>query len=265
MKGFGTLFWLELRRSGVWALVLTASLAFWAWGIYQARDAGAGERADVCGVLLVMAAGIGALVLALMIGRLRGETRGGQYQVLLLTPPSGLTHIAARFSFALATALVYYVALGGLVCWALSFLGIVIPAGAAARLVLALPLYCIAVGIAPLLAWTLLLMTFISAYRISGSGWIPGTVMVLGSLFGVRWLVEGFDRIAYSLPSWPLFTGLAYPDSANMLYSVRPDGREVLTAANGTLYLPQEPVWIMLGLSLAFLAVASRIWKEVEA
>jgi hypothetical protein len=99
----------------VWALALIGSLAFWAWGLYQARGAEGGDPAEVHAVLLAMAAAIGAIVLALMVGRLRGETRGGQYQLLLLTPPSGATHIAARFAFGLATGALYYIAMGGLV------------------------------------------------------------------------------------------------------------------------------------------------------
>ena len=262
MKGFKTLFWLEYRRSGIWAVALIASLAFWAWALYQVRGVESGDVGAAYGALLAVAAGIGAVVLALMIGRLRGETRGGQFQVLLLTPSSGAAHIAARYTFALATAAVYYMALGGLVWWVLHMSGSIVDAGSAAQLVLALPLYGLAVVIAPLLAWTLLLMAFISAYRISSTGWIPGTVMALGTPLALRWLVRGIDRVAYALPAWPVLGGLMSPGT---LLWASPDGSEPEVVVDGVMRLPQEPLWIMLALTLVLLVIASRIWGEVEA
>lgn len=261
MKGFGTLFWLELRRSGVWALALMGSLAFWAWGLYQARGVEGGDPAEVYSVLLAMAAAIGAIVLALMVGRLRGETRGGQHQVLLLTPPGGITHISARFAFGLATGSLYYMALGGLVWWALAMTGIPVDAASATQLVIALPLYGIGVFIAPLVAWTILLMMFISAYRVSGTGWIPGTVMVLGTPLALRWLVLGLDRVVYSLPGWPILRGL----SSGTFLTATSDGGEPRAFVGGVMRLPQEPLWILLALTVVLLIVASRMWQEVEA
>lgn len=262
MKGFKTLFWLELRRSGVWALALIGSLAFWAWGLYQARGVEGGDPAEVHAILLAMAAAIGAIILALMVGRLRGETRGGQYQLLLLTPPSCAAHIAARFTFALATGTAYYIILGGFAWWSLRMMGTSVDAGSAAQLVLAIPLYGTAMVIAPLLAWTLLLMVFISAYRISGTGWIPGVVMVLGTPFALRWLFEGIGRVAYSLPAWPLLGRLT---SASTFLSATGDGSPPKVVVDNVIQLPQEPVWIMLALTIVFLVVASRVWREVEA
>jgi len=258
VKGFRTLLWLEARRSGAWALALIGSLAFWAWGLYQAYGTTVGVRA----ILLTMAAAIGAIVLALMIGRLRGETRGGQFQVLLLTPQHGLTHISSRFAFALATASLYYIALGGLAWWALAMAGLSVPASSAAQLVLALPLYGMATLIAPLLAWTLLLMVFIGAYRVSGTGWIPGTVMILGTPFALRWLIAGIDRVCYSLPGWPVLTELQQPGGFITTTSGEVDTRAI---ADGIVHLPQEPLWIMLALTALLLIVASRMWQEVEA
>jgi len=258
VKGFRTLFWLEARRSGAWALALIGSLAFWAWGLYQAYDTTVGIRA----ILLTMAAVIGAIVLALMIGRLRGETRGGQFQVLLLTPQRGLTHIASRFAFALATASLYYIVLGGLAWWALAMAGGSVPASSAAQLVLALPLYGIATLVAPLLAWTLLLMVFIAAYRVSGTGWIPGTVMILGTPLALRWLISWIDRVCYSLPGWPILGGL---QQVGAFVTGTSDGVGLRGTADGVVYVPQEPLWIMLALTVVLLIVASRMWREVEA
>lgn len=255
MKGFRTLLWLELRRNGVWAGALIGSLAFWAWGLFQVRMVDAAERLEVRAILLVIAAAIGALVLALMIGRIRSETRGGQFQVLLLTPPSGYVHIAARYAFALATAAVYYVAVAGLAWWTLAMAELPLDAGSIAQLVLAVPSYGLAVAVMPLLAWTLLLMVFISAYRVSGPGWIPGTVMVLGTPFALRWLIEGIVRVSYRLPGWHLFGEL----EGALRRAVPSEGEFGIAAV-----LPQEPVWIMLAVTIALLAVAGRIWQEVE-
>ncbi len=256
MKGFRTLLWLEFRRSGVWAAILIGSLAFWAWGLFQVRLVEVSQQLEVRAILLMLASAIGAVVLALMIGRIRSETRGGQFQVLLLTPPPGYVHIAARYAFAVATAVVYYVAIGGLAWWTIAMAGLSLDAGSVAQLTLAVPFYGLGVTVLPLLAWTLLLMVFIAAYRVSGSGWIPGTVMVLGTPFALRWLIEGIARASYRLPGWHLFGGL--------------EGaiRQAAAQSNGELdpiaVLPQEPLWMMLILTAILLAIAGRIWQEVE-
>jgi hypothetical protein len=206
-------------------------------------------------MLVAMAAVVGAVVLALMIGRLRGETRGGQYQVLLLSPPSGHVHIAARYTFALVTAILYYVMIGGLACWTLWMSAVPLDAGSIAQLTLTIPLYVLGVTVLPLLAWTLLLMVFTSAYRVSGPGWVPGTVMILGTLFALRWLIEGIVRVSYTLPGWRLLEGV----QAGVLQTTMEADLEPVAT------LPQEPLWIMLALTLVLLVIASRIWREVEA
>jgi len=255
VKGFKILFWLEYRRSGAWAIALIGSLAFWAWGLFQVRRIELAEQLGIRGMLVAMAAVGGAVVLALMIGRLRGETRGGQYQVLLLSPPSGHAHIAARYTFALATAILYYVMIGGLACWTLRMSAVPLDAGSIAQLTLAIPLYVLGVTVLPLLAWTLLLMVFTSAYRVSGPGWVPGTVMILGTLFVLRWLIEGIVRVSYTLPGWRLLGGV---QTAVLQTTMEAQPEPVAT-------LPQEPLWIMLALTLVLLVIASRIWREVEA
>jgi hypothetical protein len=255
VKGFKTLFWLEYRRSGAWAIALIGSLAFWAWGLFQVRRIELAEQLGIRGMLVAMAAVVGAVVLALMIGRLRGETRGGQYQVLLLSPPSGHVHIAARYTFALATAILYYVMIGGLACWTLWMSAVPLDAGSIAQLTLTIPLYVLGVTVLPLLAWTLLLMVFTSAYRVSGPGWVPGTVMILGTLFALRWLIEGLVRVSHTLPGWRLLEGV----QAGVLQTTMEADLEPVAT------LPQEPLWIMLALTLVLLVIASRIWREVEA
>jgi hypothetical protein len=108
----------------------------------------------------------------------------------------------------------------------------------------------------PLLAWTLLLMVFIAAYRVSGPGWIPGTVMVLGTPFALRWLIEGIARVSYRLPGWHLFGEL---EGAIGRAAQQSNGEFDPIAV-----LPQEPLWIMLAVTIILLAIAGRIWQEVE-
>jgi hypothetical protein len=257
MKGFRTLLWLEFRRNGVWAAALIGSLAFWAWGLFQVRFVEVAEQLEVRGILLLLASAIGAVVLALMIGRIRSETRGGQYQVLLLTPPSGYVHIAARYAFALATAAIYYIAIAGLAWWTIAMSRIPLDAGSIAQLTLAVPFYGLGISVMPLLAWTLLLMVFIAAYRVSGPGWIPGTVMVLGTPFALRWLIDGIVRVSYWLPGWHLFGGLE--GAIRQAAQSQSEGEFDAVAV-----LPQEPLWIMLTVTVVLLAIAGRIWQEVE-
>jgi hypothetical protein len=108
-----------------------------------------------------------------------------------------------------------------------------------------------------------LLMVFISAYRISGPGWVPGTVMILGTPFALRWLVDGIARISYTLPGWRLF---ANAPVALIERFGQPDPETVIEV-NEVLYkgVPVEPLLIMLALTAVLLVVAGRIWREVEA
>ena len=263
MKGFKTLLWLEHRRSWIWAVSLLGSLAFWAWGIKQVRVMEVGERLGIRAGLLAMAAAIGTVVLCLMIGRIRAETRHGQYQVLLLTPPSGYAHIAVRYLYAAGVALAYFVTIGFLYWWIMALAGIHLDARTLLELTLAAPFYASSVTVLPLLAWTILLMVFISAYRISGPGWVPGTVMILGTPFAMRWLINGIVRISYSLPGWRLF---ANAPAALIERFGQPDTEEAFQMSQ-IIYkgVPVEPLLIMLALTGVLLAIAGRIWQEVEA
>jgi len=266
MKRFKTLLWLEYRRSRVWAAALIGSLAFWAWGMHQVRLAEIGERLGVRAGLLTGAALIGVLVLCLMIGRIRGETRQGQYQVLLLSPPSGYLHVLARFAFALITALVYAVIIGGLAWWAVSQAGVILTAGSVGDILFSVPLYLVGTTVAPLLAWTLLLMVFISAYRVSGPGWVPGVVMVLGTPFLFRWIGEWIVRISYTLPGWRMLNtfGIQMAHSEEATSMAHSEEIQFLILNGEYIGVPQEPLWIMLAITVVMLLIAGRIWEEVE-
>ena len=259
MRGFKTLLWLEYRRSRVWAAALLGSLAFWFWGLNQVTVSDFTERAGIRVAIVSVAAAVGLVVLCFMIGRIRGETRRGQYQMLLLTPPSGYVHILARVLFALGTGIVYYVILGGLLWWVAARAGIHPDAGSVLQLLLAGPFYGIGAVVLPFLSWTVLLMVFSSAFRLAGPSWVPGIVMVAGTPFLFRWISDGIVRLSYSLTAWSMFGGFTrLIDRAEMEFET-----EVVITSQGAL-IPQEPLWIMLALSILMLAIAGRIWQEVE-
>ena len=257
MKGFLTLLWLEYRRSRVWAAALIGSLLFWFWGLNQVEMIDIGERAGIRMGIMGIASLVGLVVLCFMIGRLRGETRGGQYQILLLSPPSGYLHILVRFLFALAVGIVYYVAIGGLLWWIAVKAGVHPDTGSVLQLLLAGPFYGLGTILVPFLSWTLLLMVFISAFRLSGPNWIPGIVMVAGTPFVFDWIGDWISRLSYSLPSWSMFGGFTWLiDEAEI-------ETDIAITSQGVL-VPQEPLWMMLGLSVVMLLIAGRIWQEVE-
>jgi hypothetical protein len=264
MKRFSTLIWLEHRRNWMWSLPLLGSLLFWAWGIKQVTVMDVGERLGIRAGLLAGAIAIGTLVLCIMIGRIRSETRNGQYQVLLMSPPSGYTHISARFTYAVGVGFAYYVAIGFLFWWISALAGIHFDARSLVDLILAMPLYGMSVGVFPLLAYTLLLMVFVSAYRISGKGWIPGVVMLLGTPVVLQWIGNGMARILWALPSWRVFENV--PAAVYERFS-QDESYEIMTSASELDYtgLPIEPMLLMLALTVVFLILAGRIWQEVEA
>lgn len=257
MRGFATLLWLEYRRSRVWAAALLGSLVFWFWGLNQVMVRDIGERVGIRVAIIGVAAAVGLVVLCFMIGRIRGETRRGQYQILLLTPPSGYLHILARVIFAVGVGIVYYVILGGLMWWVAARAGIHPDTGSILQLLFAGPFYGIGAIVLPYVSWTALLMVFLSAFRLSGPSWIPGIVMVAGTPFLFRWISQGIVELSYSLPAWSMFGGFTRLIEAAEIET------EVLITSQGAL-VPQEPLWIMLALSVVMLVIAGRIWQEVE-
>ena len=263
MKRFSTLVWLEHRRNWLWSLPLMGSLLFWAWGIKQVLIMNVEERFWIRSGLLMAAATIGTVLLVMMIGRIRSETRNGQYQVLLMSPPSGYTHILARFSYAAGIGCAYFIAIGFLFWWILELAGIRLDARSLFDLILAMPLYGMSIMVLPILAYTLLLMVFISAYRLSGAGWIPGSVMLLGTPILMQYIGVWTSGWMYTLPGWHVFVnapaaltasfGELDPESAMEVGNVLSQG------------LPLEPMLVMLAITAALLAIAGRIWQEVEA
>ena len=267
MKKFFTLVWLEHRRNWLWSLPLMGSLIFWAWGIKQVLIMDVGERLGIRAGMLMLAASIGTVILVLMIGRIRSETRRGQYQVLLMTPPSGYTHVLARFTYASSVALAYFVAIGFLFWWILELAGISFDARSLIELIIALPIYGMAVGVLPIFAYVLLLMVFISAYRISGKGWIPGVVMLLGTPVALQWLGDWMEPIMWKLPGWKLFENVPAALIERFGEERTAITAEMSAEMGEVMYsgVPIEPMLVMLALTAIFLILAGRIWQEVEA
>ncbi|MFC2083353.1 hypothetical protein ACFLSG_04905 [Candidatus Bipolaricaulota bacterium] len=266
MKKFFTLVWLEHRRNWIWSLPLMGSLLFWAWGVKQVLIMSMEERLGIRAGLLIAAATIGAVLLVMMIGRIRSETRKGQYQVLLMSPPSGYTHILARFTYAAGVALAFYIAIGFMFWWILELAGINFDTQSLFELILLVPLYGMSITVLPILAYTLLLMVFVSAYRISGPGWIPGVVMLLGTPIAMNWVTEWIGRISYTLPGWRLFSNVPAALVERLQFGDIDPGvvaADISTAiAKG---VPVEPMLVMLAVTALFLLLAGRIWQEVEA
>lgn len=263
MKKFGTLVWLEHRRNWLWSLPLMGSLVFWAWGIKQVLIMNVEERLAIRAGLLMAAAMIGTVLLIMMIGRIRSETRRGQYQVLLMTPPSGYTHILARFTYAAGIALAYFIAIGAMFWWILELAGVSLDARSLVDLIVSVPFYGVCVMLLPILAYVLLLMVFVSAYRLTGAGWIPGTVMLLGTPFVMEWIGEWIGRSLYSLPGWRVLT---HAPAALISKFGELDVESTVEINDAlTMGLPMEPMLVMLTLTAIMLVVAGRIWQEVEA
>lgn len=265
MKKFSTLVWLEHRRNWLWSLPLMGSLLFWAWGIKQVTVMDVGERLAIRAGLLMGAAAIGTVLLVIMIGRIRSETRNGQYQVLLMSPPSGYTHILARFAYAAGVALAYLVAIGAMFWWILELAGIQLDARSLVDLMISMPIYAMTVAVLPILAYTLLLMVFISAYRLAGAGWIPGTVMLIGTPIAMQYIGDWTSGWLWKLPGWQVFERV---QAAVFERLAQADiGASFLTATNEGGYsgMPIEPMLIMLVLTAIMLLLAGRIWQEVEA
>jgi len=267
MKRFSTLVWLEHRRNWLWSLPLMGSLLFWAWGIKQVLVMDVGERLGIRAGLLMGAITIGVVILIMMIGRIRSETRNGQYQVLLMSPPSGYTHILARFTYAAGVAFAYFIAIGFMFWWIFELAGISFDARSLFELIFAMPIYGMSVAVLPILAYVLLLMVFISAYRLTGTGWIPGVVMLAGTPIAMQWVSDWIVNILWKLPSWKVFENV--PAAVYERFSqaeIQFTWEEALGAAEGTYTgLPIEPMLVMLALTVVLLLIAGRIWQEVEA
>jgi hypothetical protein len=267
MKKFFTLVWLEHRRNWLWSLPLMGSLLFWAWGIKQVRIMDVSQRLGIRAGLLMGAAMIGTVLLVMMIGRIRSETRNGQYQVLLMSPPSGYTHILARFTYAAGVGFAYFIAIGMMFWWIFELAGINFDTRSLFELILAMPLYGMSVMMLPILAYTLLLMVFVSAYRISGKGWVPGVAMLLGTPIAMQWLGQGIEKILWKLPSWNVFENVpavVYERFAEADIGFSWDA--TMGAAEGAYAgFPIEPMLVMLALTAVLLVIAGRIWQEVEA
>jgi hypothetical protein len=176
----------------------------------------------------------------------------------------------ARFTYATGVAFAYYIAIGFLFWWIFELAGIRFDTRSLFDLILAMPLYGITSAVLPVLAYTLLLMVFVSAYRISGRGWIPGTVMLLGTPFVLQRLADWGERILWKLPSWHVFENV--PAAVFERF-----GQSAMTLDLGSAMsesavsdidysgLPIEPMLIMLVVTAILLVIAGRVWQEVEA
>ena len=156
-----------------------------------------------------------------------------------------------------------FVTIGFLYWWIAELAGIHFDAVTLIELILGLPFFGMAMVVFPMLAWVLLLMVVVSSYRLAGSGWIPGTVMVFGSGVALGKLGEIMARVAYALPGWRIFRH-ALGAVVERFGPIDPD---VSMEMSQVIYqgLPIEPLLIMLAVTALMIFLAGRIWQEVEA
>ena len=91
--------------------------------------------------------------------------------------------------------------------------------------------------------------------------------MVLGTPFLFRCIGEWIVRVSYTLPGWRMLNTfgvqLAHSEGAASMAH----GEEIpfLIFWKGEyIGVPQEPLWIMLAITVVLLLIAGRIWEEVE-
>ncbi len=254
MSGFKTLLWREFRSSWGWAVGIIGSLAVWAWLAYMLS--GALGRPDTVVAsflsLISIAFVIGMIVLAFMVGRLYGEIKREENRFLFLSPLSGYTHVIARLAFAAGIGWIYALGLG-LLGW-LTFVraGAQLGIGDIVQLVLVSPTFIAVTLMMPTLAWVLLLVMFMSAYRLSRLGWLA--VIAMGAGTPVSLIYAGVNTLGHRLPVWHLAAGIAA--------ALREFG------VNGTVSVPNiihsgDVVGALL-LTALLVFLAGRLWEEVE-
>ena len=261
MSGFKTLVWREFRSSWSWAVGLIASLAVWAWLAYMLSGAlGPPAAVAVSLLFLSIAFVLGMIVLAFMVGRLYGEIKREENRFLFLSPLSGYTHVIARLTFAVGVGWIYALGLGLLGWLTLVRAGAQLGIGDIVQLVLVSPTFITVTLMMPTLAWVLLLVMFMSSYRLSRLGWLA--VIAMGAGTPVSLIYAGVNTLDHHLPVWHLAPGIVrfLGHVANNPVPARGNSWTILVPNiihSGDLL----GALLFAGL-LVFLA--GRLWEEVE-
>lgn len=260
MNGFRTLLWKEYRSSRGWAIGLVGSLGLWMWIVNMISNKGIEDRLAVRSLIITVAFVVGVIVLSFMVGRLHGEIKRGEHRALLLSPIPRYLHILARLVFALAVGLIYSIGLGILVWWAFSHAGAHLDAISIMQLVAAFPAFGVVTLLMPTLAWVLLLVLFVSAYRLSRLSMVAVIMIFVGTPTSL--IYRGIIALDHHLPVW----------------SVAPGITSFLERLAGTPSQGEESAWTMalpgvvhygdiVGMFLLtglILFLAARLWEEME-
>jgi len=91
-------------------------------------------------------------------------------------------------------------------------------------------------------------------------------VMVLGTPFLFRWIGEWIVRVSYTLPGWRMLNtfGIQMARSEEATSMAHSEEIQFLILNGEYIGVPQEPLWIMLAITVVLLLIAGRIWEEVE-
>ena len=260
MKGLRTLLWKEYRSSRGWALGLIGSLGLWTWIVMMISNKGIEDRLALRSLVISVAIAVGVIVLSFMVGRLHAEIRRDEHRVLLLAPIPGYLHVLARLVFALVVGLVYAIGLGILVWWIFLQAGAHLDAASIVQLVAAFPAFGVVTLLMPTLAWVLLLVLFISAYRLSRLSWIPVIMICVGT--PVSLIYRGLMGLEHHLPGWVVAPGITGFFDRLAGVPSQGEGSGWMMVVPGIVHYGDILGMLILTGLIVFLA--GRLWEEME-
>ena len=252
MNGFKTLLWREWRSAWGWAVGLIASLGGWTTIVISIQTGQPEDRFILRTLVLVAAGIVGMIILAFMAGRLHQEMKRGENRVLILSPVRGWVHIVTRLALPVGVGWAYLIGLGIIEWWAFGRLGAHLRTADVLQLALAYPSFIAIVFVLPSLAWVLLLVMFVSAFRLSRLGWLAAVAMFVGTPTSL--IYSGVNALDHHLPTWHFTAGVTA--------AMREFGMEGSIPVPGIVHSGDIVGAILLTMLLVFLA--GRLWEEVE-
>ncbi len=251
---------LELRKHRVLigGMLLVALL----WAAWMARQLLAGEALITLAInvgFLFALAPVGFLVPIVLARSLSGEA-AGPLAFLLTSPRSGLAHVSARFSVALATLALYYAILVSVSAWVATRVGVQYDAW--------LPWagwgYALAAWVAPVVILGVVYGLLVAAYRPGRAGQIVAVASVFGVFKAWGWISQQAQAYLGFLPQIPI-PRLTVPREVAPLVGLSPGDLDLQSGLQ-TIFdgIPTAPVFVGLLLTVALFLIAIRLWEEVE-
>lgn len=248
-RSFGVLIWLEWKRLQTLAAILAVMVFLTVLiPIFFSPD-----RIELFGNLYgarstAMAAGL-VLTLGLTVFSWARERRTGLFQMLLGSPASAAQLVLARFAGPAALLAVFLVVLNVATDAAL---GHFFQAKAHLGLSALAMLYVSGITVFPICAWVLLGFIFVWAFRSSGTSLAAMLVFLGGSGTLGALIVELLNTISGRLAKLVI-----WPD-----FRLQPEQGWTCVVKVEQVY--QEPLWVMLGVTLGCLVLSGVLWREVE-